>query len=132
MAMGGLSVWNPRTKSEIALLSTNGSNLRVAFSPSGPLLAFSDYDHVRLWDGATRQTPGRDLPLGGQCLGLAFSADGRSLALGATNGEIRIWDLESHLDLLTLEGRGSRFTWTAFSPDGNVLGSVNGKHVLHL
>ncbi len=93
MAKGGLSVWNPRTKRPIALLSTNGGNLRVAFSPSGPLLAFADYDHVRLWDGATRQTLGPDLPLGGQCMGLAFSADDHTLvtyAAGPAN-QLALW-----------------------------------------
>ena len=35
-------------------------------------------------------------------------------------------------ELLTLEGEGSLFYRTAFSPDGNVLGSMNWSGVLHL
>ena len=40
--------------------------------------------------------------------------------------------MESREELLTLEGEGSRFYRTAFSPDGNDLGSMNQAGVLHL
>ena len=38
---------------------------------------------------------------------------------------MKIWDFENRLDLLTLEGKGSFWTKTQFSPDGNLLGSMS-------
>ncbi len=104
------------------------------FSPDGKLFAVvSPLGYGRVLETSTFKEVMR---LHGFLMGLhsvAFSPDAGRLAVAGDGKEaIKLWDLESHLDLLTLEGRGSRFTWTAFSPDGNVLGSVNDKNVLHL
>ena len=40
--------------------------------------------------------------------------------------------MSSHQEVLTLEGQGSSFESTAFSPDGSILGSKNAHGVLHL
>ncbi len=45
---------------------------------------------------------------------------------------MKLWDTASYQELLTLEGQGSGFYWTAFSPDGNVLGAMNRAGTLHL
>jgi WD40 repeat protein len=45
---------------------------------------------------------------------------------------IVIWDMNSHEKVTTLEGKGSIFQNSAFSPDGNMIGSVNLYGVLHL
>ena len=37
---------------------------------------------------------------------------------------VRIWDTESWQQLLTLDAQGSLFFASAFSPDGNVFGSL--------
>jgi WD40 repeat protein len=62
-----------------------------------------------------------------------FSPDGKRLAIGGDGNEaIKLWDVESLQELLTLNGQGSTFGSTAFSPDGNVLASSNGQGTLHL
>ena len=48
----------------------------------------------------------------------------------ASNAEL--WDVEGHRELLTLEGTGSWFNSSAFSPDGTVLGSNTLLGRLHL
>jgi WD40 repeat protein len=64
---------------------------------------------------------------------VAFSPDGTRLAVGSAGHEaIKLWDVESHQELLTLEGQGSLFHATAFSPDGNLMGSRNSAYTLHL
>jgi WD40 repeat protein len=64
---------------------------------------------------------------------VAFSPDGRRLAIGSDGNEaVKLWDLASLQELLTLEGQGSGFNSVTFSPDGNALGSSNGQGVLHL
>jgi WD40 repeat protein len=64
---------------------------------------------------------------------VAFSPDSKRLAIGGDGMEaIKLWDVESRQELLTLEGEGSHFYRTAFSPDGNVVGSMNLHGVLHV
>src|SRR6266496_1652070 len=65
--------------------------------------------------------------------GVAFSPDDTRLATGGDGQEaIRLWDTQNNRPFVTLEGRGSLFSSVAFSPDGSVLGAMNGQGVLHL
>ncbi|HXJ61035.1 MAG TPA: hypothetical protein VNU68_30690, partial [Verrucomicrobiae bacterium] len=111
----------------------------ATFSADGKLLAAaSDQGFARIWDAATLQPVAN---LRGFLQGVhsvAFSPDGKRLVTGSDGKEaIKLWDVESHEELLTLESQGSMFSLTAFSPDGAVLGSVNApgdseRSVLHL
>jgi len=65
----------------------------------------------------------------------AFSADVRRLVIGSGGFEaLKIWDMASFEELATLESDGTTSinVVTAFSPNGNVLGSVYGAGKLHL
>lgn len=64
---------------------------------------------------------------------VAFSPDGRRIAIGSNGNEaVKLWDVESLQELLTLPARGSIFDQTAFSPDGNLLASRNMQGMLHI
>jgi hypothetical protein len=65
---------------------------------------------------------------------VAFSPDGRRLAAASNAREtLKVWDLESQQELLTLETESSIFHPTAFAPDGDVPGSMTRLGgVLHL
>lgn len=64
---------------------------------------------------------------------VAFSPDGRRIAIGSNGNEaVKLWDVESLQELLTLPGQGSIFNQTAFSPDGNLLVSCNMQGTLHI
>jgi WD40 repeat protein len=55
------------------------------------------------------------------------------VAAGSNGQEaVKIWDVDSHETVATLEGRGSLFVFAAFSPDGNTIGARNLKGVLYL
>jgi len=63
----------------------------------------------------------------------AFSPDGTRVAASSTEREtIKLWDVESYQKVLTLESQESRFVFSVFSPDGNVLGSLSMEGFLHL
>jgi WD40 repeat protein len=106
----------------------------ASFSPDGKLLAAVSWLGIgKVWS----LSPVRELwTLHGFLLGsdsVAFSADGSRLAAGSGGKEaIKLWDVASHQELLTLEAEGSTYYQTAFSADGNVLGSRNALGVLHL
>jgi WD40 repeat protein len=106
----------------------------AAFAPNGRFFGVgSSFGYGKLWETADLMEV---MTVHGLLMGLhsvAFSPDVKRLVTGSTATEaIKLWDLDGHLDLLTLAGQGSLFQRTAFSPDGNVLGSVNNQNVLHL
>ena len=97
----------------------------AAYSPDGKLLAVSSWlGFVKLYGASTLREQAQ---LGGFLLGVhsvAFSPDGKRIAAGSNGNEaVKLWDVESHQEVLTLEGEGPRFESTAFSADGNALGS---------
>jgi len=85
---------------------------------------------VKLWDATqldAKQTP-RTLPKGarvpGPCLNIAFSPDGTRLVTGGENYTVKIWDVESTHELLSLPGHSGDVYAVAFSPgDGRWVAS---------
>jgi WD40 repeat protein len=64
---------------------------------------------------------------------VAFSANGRRLAIGSNGREaVKLWDLDSRQELLTLAGHGYIFGDIQFSPDGNTIAARSGQGSLHL
>jgi len=45
---------------------------------------------------------------------------------------VKLWDVESWQDMLALERVGSQFGLTAFSPDGNAIGTMSDNGILNL
>ena len=45
---------------------------------------------------------------------------------------VKLWDVDSWQEVLTLEGAGSLFRRTAFSPDGNAIGTMSSDGILHV
>jgi len=45
---------------------------------------------------------------------------------------VKLWDIQSLQELVTLRGEGSSFSQTRFSPDGNLLGTMNYRGLLHV
>jgi WD40 repeat protein len=154
LASGGqgntVRVWDARTGQE--MLTLHGHNhgvLSVAFSSDGTRLASGGRDNqdntVNVWDART----GREvLTLHGQAmpvLSLAFSADGTHLASASNsgvefspyrtlirssdfNGTVKVWDLRTGAETLTVHGEAHFVSSLAFSPDGTRLawGGVDG------
>lgn len=115
----------------------------LAFTADGSTLAAGDQTgRVDLWDGRLRHregvlrnvfpTPVGTAPTGTTPEGvsaLAFSPDGRTLAVGGTGGSLQLWDVATQQPLSSapLTTPGEAITSLAFSPDGTTVyaGSVH-------
>ena len=88
---------------------------------------------VEITDGATGHPLGQ---LRGFLQGVhsvAFSPDSRRLAAGSDDRQaVKLWDLQSFQELVTLRGESSAFSQTRFSPNGDLLGTMNYKGLLHV
>jgi WD40 repeat protein len=56
---------------------------------------------------------------------VAYSADGKYVALGGHTGAIGIWDAETGKQLLSLKGHGARVYAIAFSPDSKWIAAAS-------
>jgi WD40 repeat protein/tRNA A-37 threonylcarbamoyl transferase component Bud32 len=98
---------------------------------SGKILGSKDEANtvpgVKLWDVVSAKERGslkgrpNQWPLG---LSVAFSPDGKTLALGGSG--ITLWDLATGQELVSLKGHSQEVTSIAFSPDGKSLASAGG------
>lgn len=68
---------------------------RLLFAPQGPTLAVACGDSVSLFDAATRARTHRFDGHGFRVHSLAFSADGRLLAVGDWSGQVRVWRIDT-------------------------------------
>ena len=104
----------------------------VAFSPDGTRLAAGGYQRVRLYETATgKKLAEWPVPGGDGIRGLAFSGDGKFLAMGggapAQNGVALIVDVASGKILRTLSKHGDQIESVAFYGDTLLTASADEK-----
>jgi WD40 repeat protein len=90
---------------------------------------------IEIWDvsniGLANGRPKRIATLEGHddvIYSLDFSADGRTLASGSSDGTVKLWNVATWLLLLTFDDHGDEVRAVKFSPDGQYLvtGSADG------
>ena len=105
---------------------TNTSEvLTLAFSPDGMTLASAGRVNVKLWDIASGKFL-LDVDAGNYVTALAFSPEGRQLAVGRYRGfgdpdNVNVWDLETWAGIDSLRGLSRSIFWATFSPDGRLV-----------
>ena len=101
-----------------------GSLTLSTFTPI-PVAQTQDYSSVNLPDGAIARLGKGGVSYGDR--GIAFSPDGRCLAVATSMG-VWIYDAETFDELALLTGHKEEVTVVAFSPDGTKLASGSGFH----
>jgi WD40 repeat protein len=88
-------LWDAITRQRRAVVAGQTPLHALAFSPDGQWLVTCEEDAIRTWYVATGQERrSLALPSGEQVLSLAFSPNGRTVALGMVSGRVRLWPAE--------------------------------------
>jgi WD40 repeat protein/predicted Ser/Thr protein kinase len=139
-----LKVWDVATRRLIRRLNGHtGYCVSLDFSRDGTLLASGSRDGTAIiWSTATwkamhtLQNPdqaslysqaGRS-----QVEDVAFSPDGKTLALASFGGNVQSWDVATGKLLHTLKGHSSGVNAVVFSPDGRTLASASSDQTVRL
>jgi WD40 repeat protein/serine/threonine protein kinase len=125
---GTVKVWEVETGRELLTFRGHKEPVsRVAFSPDGRRLVSLSPKTVLVWDAATGaelQTLGP--PSERNRYGLAYSPDGRFVAVTTQEQTIVLWEVETGREVRVFQGHRSVVKNVAFSPDGQFLASGAG------
>jgi WD40 repeat protein len=119
-AEGGVSLWAAETGAERRLEGHAGPVKFALFAADGRSLVTAAGTETKAWDvagGAERLTVPNQSPV----IALAVTPDGRSLAVGAADGQLRLWDVREGPRRATLQGSSTLVTSVAFSGDGRLV-----------
>lgn len=133
----GVQLWDLKTSKLVRTLGSNITPLQFAFSPTRTLLAVagnpaSGDDVIQLWDYSTGKLIETLVSAANNGIsGLAFSANGTSLAVGGstssgatdavTEGTLEIWNVDVKARTKLLPTKESVVNGVTFSPNGKTL-----------
>jgi WD40 repeat protein/serine/threonine protein kinase len=103
----------------------------VAFAPDGKILAIAGGSTVKLWDIAAR-CERAVFPHSTVVAALAFSPNGKLLATGSLDNNVRVWDVAAQRPVGTLRGHTQLLRTVAFSRDGKILASGGSDNTVRL
>ena len=103
----------------------------IAFSPGGQYLAVASGIGVWIYEVATSRAL-MLISTASSVRSVEFSPDGATLASGAWDGTVKLWDVATGEIIATLEGHGGGVQSVSFSPDGATLASGAGDATVKL
>lgn len=129
LASGGeaeVRLWNVVTGKRIATLHDESCVCSIAYSQDGKTLAVGGVT-VRLWDSATGKVLAVLLPADMDTVtSVAISPDGKSIAAGGWVGTLRLWDVATRKERMTISLEDNCIYGLAFSPDSKTVVAGSG------
>lgn len=128
---GAIALWDVATwKVRQAFSDVHDSIVGLAFSPDGKTLASTGGATVTLWNASSGQVV-RQLPQEELVRAVAYSSDGKMLAVGKGHGDVVLDALTGkQLMLFDEPSAVGDPVSVAFSPDGKLLAAVVGDQIL--
>ena len=129
-ADGRIYVWDPQKGKLLRQWDAKQSgDIVLAYAPDSRMLATA-FTTVRLWNAETGAEIGQ-LPINplDPVETLAFSSEGKTLALGLHSGQIDLWDVKEKKTVDSFKYVGSLHA-LAWSPDGKKLAAAGGAKIL--
>jgi WD40 repeat protein len=138
---GDILLWDVKTFNKVATLKGGPGGIRsLAFSPDGKILAGGRENLgpgkpgvIKLWEMPNGKEVATLSGHKGSVFSVAFSPDGKTLAsssgdkadVGSTHGPsvIKLWNVQTRMELATLKEHKWAVFSVAFSPDGKTLAS---------
>ncbi len=128
-----IRLWDVKTGAQLAKLEGHkGAVNCIAFSPNGKTLVSGGGGDVGLWSLSSKQTVSVINTESGIITSMAFSRDGKMLAISNTAQTIKLLDIDSEKEILSLKGHTSYVLGVALSPDGKTLASASADKTVKL
>lgn len=105
--------------------ATSGGQASLAFSPDGSMLAVAVHRHTLFLDSRTGRVVEANTTSGAEHTAIAIHPDGNRLAMGTSEGSIKIWDLATNHVALSWDSHDGAVRRLDFSPDGSLLASAS-------
>lgn len=93
------------------------------------ILAFPSPGHVAMWNASSHSS--KYTPMSRSVSSLEFSNDGRKLAIGASDGQLRVWDVEKGKELRIFKESQVMLASLSWSKDTIASGGSDGSIRLH-
>jgi WD40 repeat protein len=121
-----VKLWDARALELRGELTNGFDAYSLSFSPDSRILAIAGLamfhlhgitNRLTFWDLASQQRINRLAVAAPSAVTVSFSHDGRMVAIGYLNGEVRIWDYETERLIVEFTDQRQRIWAVAFSPD---------------
>jgi WD40 repeat protein len=127
---GAIRLWDLASHHTISATTWRATPLALAFTSGGQQLEVADADAVGTWDLDNQaQITARPFASPAQGNAVAFSPDGRTVATGSADGNVRLWDAATGQEIgPPMSSDAQPVATVAFSPDGALVaaGSADG------
>jgi WD40 repeat protein len=130
-ADNSIKLWSAADGRLMQTIADNpGHFQKIAFAPDGKTLASTGFQNTaKIWDIASGRLV-RGVTDSQNAWGLAYSPDGRVLALGSS--EIGLWNAATGAPIRKLEGPRDTYYCIAFSPDGRLVAAGSQDRAIRL
>ena len=127
---GGVNIWNSKTGEIIARLAADDGSAgfflggNIDWSREGRRIAAADTSQVMICDRPTELAS--VFEVGEQIRGVALSPDGKFVAIGQHDGQVKVFEADSGGATTKLVGHTNPITDLEWSPDGKRLAASSG------